>query len=143
MMTNLFTALLKLYPRRYREVFGGEMLTVFRQRIEECRPKRLPAFTLLLLLESLGILESATMEWIKKWTSSNYLAQATAKPPTGIPAEVLEAEQHLERTLHEMTNAIAHHKFQQARVFSAEEQIARENLRLLRERHHPTQAPAA
>lgn len=56
MFTNLYNSLLKLYPRKYREVFGNEMLTVFRQRTEERGRNRWPAFTSLLLLELLGIL---------------------------------------------------------------------------------------
>ena len=126
--------LLRLYPVRFRILFGAEILAVSQQSARE--PGRL-------LKEPIGLLRGAAFEWRAKWNSRDYLAanQALQAQP-GLPAEVHEAEKHLERTLQSMVQAIAHHQFQQARSLSNAERDARENLRLLRERYNLRESPA-
>jgi hypothetical protein len=137
-MIDLYSWLLKLYPPDYRAVFESEMLAVFRDRAQERRRKWLPVSVALLSLEILGILEGAAVEWAARFRSTDYLAgraETAQHDRDAVPAEIIEAERELDRTLRGMVYAIAHHRFHQARAYSDEERAARDRLRQLRERH--------
>jgi hypothetical protein len=64
-----------------------------------------------------------------------------AKPPvaapvaSSLPHELIEAQQLVDRNIAGMVHAIANHQFEKARVHSDQERLARENLRLLREKY--------
>jgi hypothetical protein len=135
---DLYGWLLRLYPREYRTLFGAEMLAVLTESARERRCQGQPASVSFLLTELLGLVEGAAVEWRAKWTSRDYLAasQVSQTGRAALPAEVREAERHLEVTLQQMVEAIAHHQFQQARSLSAAERDARENLRVLREQYN-------
>ncbi len=58
------------------------------------------------------------------------------------PAEVAEAEKRLKFIVHRLESAIANHEFEKARHYSDEERKERENLDVLRVKHHLS-APSA
>src|SRR5205823_5872202 len=59
------------------------------------------------------------------------------------PGEVAEARKRLRHVLEEMDRAIQNHEFARARELEDDQSRERENLRLLREKYHLDNAPAA
>jgi ATP-dependent Clp protease ATP-binding subunit ClpC len=55
---------------------------------------------------------------------------------TSLPEEVTEVQKRIKFIFHRMDSAIANHEFEKARFYSDEERKERENLRVLREKHH-------
>lgn len=121
------------------------MLTVFMDSARERRCRGWPASVSFFVTEALGLIAGAAVEWRAKWSSRDYLVvrESSQTGQAAIPAEIREAEQHLEVKLRQMVDAIAHHRFQQSRLFSNAEREARENLRTLRERYNFRDASAA
>lgn len=52
------------------------------------------------------------------------------------PAEVAEAEKRIKLISLRLESAIANHEFEKARFYSEEERKEKENLQVLREKHH-------
>jgi hypothetical protein len=113
-MRRLWSALLLLYPRRYRETFGPEMLNVL---AEGSRPP---------WVEIAGLLKGAAVEWFRP-RRSPALAEAPAN-------ELAAAEARVNALVERIVYAIAHHEFKTARACCRQETEARERLRMLRER---------
>jgi len=58
------------------------------------------------------------------------------------PEEIVEVQKRIRFIVHRMDSAIANHEFEKARFYSDEEKKERENLRVLREKHHLGEAGA-
>ncbi len=65
-----------------------------------------------------------------------------AAPQPVVPPEVAELEKRIRYIVHRMEDAIANQEFEKARFYSIEERKERENLRQLREKCSPSDAPA-
>jgi ATP-dependent Clp protease ATP-binding subunit ClpC len=53
-----------------------------------------------------------------------------------LPEEIVEVLKRIKFIVHRMAGAIANHEFEKARFYSEEERKEKENLRLLRDKHH-------
>ncbi|MGA8029361.1 MAG: hypothetical protein WB992_19645 [Bryobacteraceae bacterium] len=127
-MRLAYKMLLRLYPEDHRALFASEMLSVFEEAAEERRTKGRAAFVWFAIVELIGLGIAIPLEWMKP-----------SKPlpeESGLPVEVIEAQQHLERILSRMDYSIANHQFQKARFYSYAETKQRENLRRLREKYN-------
>ena len=59
----------------------------------------------------------------------------TLAPPQYLPDEVIEAQNRVVVNINQLSFAISHHQFVQARFYKNEERKARENLRRMRENY--------
>ncbi len=122
---RVFGALLLLYPRGYREQFGREMREVF-----ELRLMASPSWQRFLFSEMAGVIAGAAREWFAPRLK---LAHASAMDLDfgSLPNEVTKARFRVDDAVQKMTDAIAHHQFEQARRLAYQERIERERLRRL------------
>jgi hypothetical protein len=136
-MTRIYASLLRLYPECYKSRFGGEMPVIFEQAAEDHRKRGAIAYSWFVAREVVSLAIGAGLEWLAKLTrSSGYCLPAAAATATShLPAEIAEAEIRVKQVLRRMEYAIAHHQFQKARLYSDEERIERERLRLVREKY--------
>jgi len=58
------------------------------------------------------------------------------------PDEVVEAEKRIKFVSSRLESAVANHEFEKARFYSDEERKEKENLRVLREKHHLSDSPS-
>lgn len=132
---------LSLYPAEYRAAFAAEMIVVFDQASADARKRGVLKGIRFSLFEFGGLLRGILAEHAAKWTDGEayVTSRCTAKPHTGLPAEIVEAERHLEYVLRSMEFAIAHHDFPKARFYSNEEYAARARLRQLAATHFSLQ----
>ena len=80
-MTRVYKALLRIYPKEYREMFASEMLDAFADVFQECSLKGTSSLLLFLFLELVSILKGASTEWIARFNysiyhSSSYLSRS-------------------------------------------------------------------
>jgi ATP-dependent Clp protease ATP-binding subunit ClpC len=59
-----------------------------------------------------------------------------------LPEEIVEVQKRIKFIMHRMDSAVANHEFEKARFYSDEESKERENLRVLREKYSPEDAPS-
>ena len=138
-MILVFRALIRLYPRDHRTRFGAEMQSVFEEAAHEHRRHGWTAYLRFALAEYAGLVIGSGAAWAIKLAGRGYvrdprLIRAASVAP--LPHEVQEAQDRLTLNLNGLLHAISHHQFLQARVYAAEEQRAREELRRLREKYH-------
>jgi hypothetical protein len=131
---RIFNALLRLYPPEYRRIFASEMLIVLEASHKGCQ-RELAPYCRFVIAESFGLLRGAIVEWIAELTSGSYVKERHLPDHEILPTEVAEARKQVKFILSQMEHAIAHHQFEKARFYSEEERKARENLRLLQQRH--------
>lgn len=114
-MKRLWSMLLMLYPREYREAFGPEMMAILEQRVR-------PAW-----VEIAGLLKGAAVEWVRP----------RRRPERAVIAgdEIASAEARVNALVDRVVYAIAHHQFETARACCREEEEARETLRVLRTKY--------
>ena len=136
-MDWIFRTFLRLYPADYAALFGKEMVRTFRQTAEDYRRHGTVASFRFYLAEAAGLLCGAGLEWAAKLTTRKPVRNRilAERPDPDLPAEVLEAQQRVSILVNRLVQAIATHRFQDARNYSAEEQIAREHLRSVLLRH--------
>jgi hypothetical protein len=135
-MRNLYTTILRLYPREYRAAFASEMLQTLEEAISGHRTRGRVAFLSFAVCELTGILTGLVSEWLAKWTArEGYVTSRCSQGNVSdLPMEVVEVQQRLDRALASMVFAIAHHDFPKARFYSNEERVTRAVLqRLLNE----------
>jgi hypothetical protein len=132
----IYRILLKLYPADFRARFQGEMLSAH----EEAGG----GFS-----ELAGLIAGAAVEWIAKWTYSpavraRWMADWRFMRPAGVdreefwggaPGDLIDAQRRVDFCVSRMMDAIANHKFEQARFYSNEDLKAREILRRVREKY--------
>jgi len=137
-MKKAYVALLHLYPSSHRALFAPEMSLVFERAAEEHRGRGRLAFLRFAVAEFLGILFGAGREWFVTCTRPSAREQAlrAAAEQSGLPYEVVRAQQQTDLCVKHMVNAIASHDFTKARFFSEAERRSRENLRALRQKYN-------
>ncbi len=101
-MRSFYGALLWLYPARYRQEFGREILNVIGQAADERKADGLVVYALFVIAEVFGLISGAAAEWMAQTTARRSLPEST------LP-------------LHKMTDAIARHDFLAARAWSIED----------------------
>lgn len=157
-MRRAYETLIRLYPRDFRASFTSEMLTAFDSSAMEHRSHGQSAYVRFALGELISVLFCAAKEWVAKLTTdpslrgrtlpdrlmmrppgvpweAYYGAALVDQPPSALPSELIEAQRSTELLVQRIVHAIAHHDFEGARTYSYQERQARENLRLLRDRH--------
>jgi hypothetical protein len=154
-LERAYRALLRLYPKDYQALFAAEMLISFGQAAGERRRQAGLAFIRFLLGELMGLLCGAGAEWVAKLTGNRpaggrsltdfptmrpravleFAETGVNASQTGLPREVMEAQERIAILVRHMVHAIANHDFSNARRYSYEERQARHELRRLREKH--------
>ncbi|HUA18036.1 MAG TPA: hypothetical protein VMB25_04770 [Bryobacteraceae bacterium] len=131
-MGRTYRFLLHLYPRKFRETFGEEMLRVFQEAAEEQRKRGPLAYAAFALRETLGLLLALPGAWLG---GQPIRPLEMASEASGLPADVAQAQRCIDASIQGMVQAIAHHQFEKARFYSLAERKAREDMRRLKEAH--------
>jgi hypothetical protein len=137
-MGAVFRVLVHLYPQRHRELLGAEMQAVFEQGAQEHRLLGPSQYLRFILLEVGSLVLHAAVAQFTNATRRDYLGNqlhGTLAPPQDLPDEVIEARNRLAVSLNQLSFAISHRQFVQARFYSNEERKARENLRQMQEKY--------
>jgi len=137
-MGAVFRVLLYLYPQRHRELLGSEMQAVFEQGAQEHRLLGPSQYLRFVLLEVCGLVLHAAIAQFANATRRGYLenhVRSTLAPAQDIPHEVIEAQNRLAVNINQLSFAISHHQFVQARFYKNEERKAREHLRQMQEKY--------
>jgi len=130
--------LLGMYPKDHRAWFAAEMQSVFEESAQEHRKRGGARYLRFLLAECAGLVGGLGGAWAAKLTRGAYTHHpqlVRPSPATALPQEVQEAQDRVTIHLNSLLHAISHHDFVKARTCAAEEQKAREDLRLLRARY--------
>jgi hypothetical protein len=109
-MRSFYSALLWLYPARYRQEFGREILNVIGQTAAQRKAEGPVVYALFVIAEVFGLISGAAAEW---------MAQTTARRSVPEGASPLR----------KMTEAIARHDFLAARAWSLEDLKTRSRAR--------------
>jgi hypothetical protein len=128
-MGRIFRALVHLYPQAHRDLLGAEMQAVFERGARENRDLGPVAYVCFLLTELVGFVSGAVRA---RLSAPPINAEPVA---SGLPEEVLEAQNRVAVTLNRLLFAISHHQFVQARKYSDEERNARQELRRVMEKY--------
>ena len=153
-----YRTLLRLYPRDYRALFALEMQSAFERAVHERRLAGKPVFIRFLLGELIGLLSGVGAEWIAKLMTDKSVRGRCLpdlrmmRPPgvsqelwfagayqchgQGFPDDVLQAQARISMLIQRTVHAIANHDFPGARRYSHEERVARDELRLLRQKYY-------
>jgi hypothetical protein len=137
-MRQIYAALLRLYPKDHRTRFAAEMLNVFEKAAEQRGGEGRLALVRFVQSEFIGVMFGAGAAWIAKSTAGSSARGRSLCMSVGqstLPNELIEAESRVAILISRTVHAIANHDFPGARSYSNEEQAARENLRLLREKY--------
>jgi hypothetical protein len=138
-MIRLYEILLLLYPPSHRLAFGAEMSAVFAQSLEDRRKQGWISRFRFLIAEFFCLLRDATAV---RLTGAEAIDLTRMRPPdlsresyTSALDEVLHARRSVDFNLRRMQDAIAIHAFREARFYSDQDRMAREHLRLVREKY--------
>jgi hypothetical protein len=137
-MTNgLYRALLALYPREYRFVFGEEMVAVYSDAAAKCRNCGLLGYSWFVARECGGLVGGLVREWrARSRGETEYLEVLPAMAvAVGTSTEIADVQVRLRRALKRMELAIAWHDFPGARRYSEEERVLRQELNHFYARH--------
>jgi hypothetical protein len=129
-MRRAYEFILLLYPRGHRDQFAEEMTGVFEEALAERRSQGWSWFVRFAFAEVSGLIGAAPGAWFHR----NTVPGATPSD-SGLPQDVFEAQQRVNWNIARMVHAIANHQFETARVHSDQERVARENLRVLRQKY--------
>jgi hypothetical protein len=138
-MTLAYRTLVRLYPREHRTWFGAEMQSVFDEAAREQRSRGRAAYLRFALAECAGLVIGSGRAWAAKLAGRAYVHDHRLSRPVNmapLPDEVQEAQDRVTVNLNGLLHAISHHQFVKARIYAAEEQKARADLRLLCEKYH-------
>jgi NADH:ubiquinone oxidoreductase subunit len=133
-MKRAFRFCLLFYPRRHRDQFADEMLSVFEQACAEQRRQRGAWYIRFAFSEMAGLVGGAAEAWLDQ-RSPSAPAAAQCTPRGWMRQDLADAQQRVDANVAAMVHAIANHQFERARILSNQEREARENLRILRERY--------
>jgi hypothetical protein len=139
MVRWVYRALLRIYPPDHRRWFGDEMRSVFEEAAREHRGRGPIAYAAFLFSECAGLIGGSAMAWTANLAGRGYIRRPEligSGVTATLPLEVQQAQDRLNISLNGLLHAIANHQFVQARAFAAEEQKAREELRVVREKYH-------
>ncbi len=155
---QVYSALLRLYPRDYTAAFADEMAAAFERACAEHRRGGRAALVRFAVSEMAGLFTGAAREWIAKLTTDSSvrgrcLPDLRKMRPAGVPRElwfgaanagveqsslpleVAQAEERVTSLVNRIVHAIANHDFPSARSYSYEEYRERDNLRALRKKY--------
>jgi hypothetical protein len=138
-MAWAYRALVRLYPRDHRTSFGSEMQSVFEEAAREHRSRGRVAYLRFALAEYAGLVAGAGTAWAVKLAGTGYVHdQRLIRPAQAalLPGEVQEAQDRLSVSLNGLLHAISKRQFLKARMYAAEEEKARAELRQLREKYN-------
>ncbi len=125
--------MLFLYPRGHRDRFAEEMAAVFEEARNERHYQGWVWYVRFALCEMAGLIGGAAEAWVYREPRPEV---SPADPvQCGLPRELAEAQQRVDRNVAAMVQAIANHQFERARVLSGEERQAREILRLVGQKY--------
>jgi hypothetical protein len=136
-INQIFRILLGLYPAQHQVLFNAEMTTVFEAALAERRRQSGAAWVRFVISEFAGLIAGAISAWTARLfrTAGPVVATAGASvSPIGLPNDVVEAQQRVDALVSGMVDAIAHHQFEKARLYSGQERDARKQLREIRRR---------
>lgn len=133
---TIYRLLLRLYPADFRARFEREMISAREELGGGAK-------------EVAGLLSGAVREWFAKLETSQarrarWFADWRCMRPAGLareeyfgpePADLRDAQRRIDFCVARIVDAIAHHQFEQARYYSAEDLKAREHLRRVREKY--------
>jgi len=102
---------------------------VFEQASAERRAEDWAWYVRFTFSEMAGLIAGAAIAWLAE--------RPTAEAPvaSALPPELIDAQRLVDVNIAGMVHAIANHQFEKARVHSDQERLARENLRMLREKY--------
>jgi hypothetical protein len=138
-MTLAYRALFRLYPKDHRTCFGAEMQSVFEEVAQDHRSRGWAAYLRFALAEYAGLVIGAGTAWAVTLAGRGYVYnQRLIRPANAaaLPGEVQEAQDRLTANLTGLLHAISHRQYLKARRYAAEEQKARAELRLLRDKYN-------
>ncbi len=136
-VNQMFRFLLCFYPPEHRVLFNTEMTSVFEAALAERRRQSHTAWVRFVISEFAGLIAGAMSARTAGLFGSSGPVVATAGasvPQNGLPDDVVEAQQRVDALLGSMVDAIAHHQFEKARLYSGQERDARAQLREIRRR---------
>jgi hypothetical protein len=129
-MLHVYRALLRLYPREYRDNFAPEMTAVFERMAGEHRSADALARLRFAAREIAGVIVGAAEAWVRS-LSGRRLCSAARRDAQ---SETAAAEARIRTLVNRIEHAIATHDFETARSCSREELRERERLREARDR---------
>jgi hypothetical protein len=129
-MRRAYKFILLLYPRGHRDQFAEEMTGIFEDAFAERLGQGWGWSVRFAFSEVAGLIGGAAGAWFHRNT-----VPATTPSESGRPKDLVEAEQRINWNIARMVHAIANHQFERARMHSDQERLARENLRVLREKY--------
>lgn len=132
-MKRTYQFCLLLYPRDYRDQFAEEMILVFEEASAEASSHGWAWQMRFLFGEFAGLVGASVRARIEP--RSVVPAPAQNSTARWVPKDLADAQRRVDETIAGMVHAIANHQFERARFFSNQERVARENLRILRERY--------
>lgn len=130
-MKRAYKFFLFLYPRGHRDQFAEEMTQVFDEAAAERRALGWTWYVSFGLGELAGLIGGAA----EAWMAPKPARKVAAANSSYLPQELIEAQQRVDANIAAMVQAIANHQFERARLLSDQERLARENLRVLREKY--------
>lgn len=83
MINQLYSILLRAYPRSYRAQFEAEMVEVFREASHHWRAGGHASYARFLLAESVGMLRGVALEWLRYFTRAGKIT-ATVSALSGV-----------------------------------------------------------
>ena len=130
-MKRAYRFCLILYPRAHRDQFAEEMSQVFDEASADRRAEGWTVYFRFAFSEIAGLVTGAAWAWV----APERAAQAAALRYSHLPRELADAQQRVDDSLAGMVHAIANHQFERARTLSDQERIARERLRVVRDKY--------
>jgi hypothetical protein len=128
---KLYRLLLRLYPRRHRDLFGAEMEEVFERAYRDHRNEGWLAQLPFVSKEVAGLIAGMAGAWLSECRGHAHIEPALVVPVSA-PNEIPETERLIQRSIDLMVDAIANHRFPEARFYSEIERGLRRHLERLR-----------
>lgn len=133
-LTKFFEAACRLYPTDFREAFYPEMRHTFESAYQGSRRRGKWALSRFALAELAALAFGIAAEWCVKLGNGRPATRRRFRhTESELPGSAAAVESEIAKAIDGMVHAIAHHDFSAARVYSVQEQAAREKLRLLRD----------
>jgi hypothetical protein len=121
--------MLRLYPARYRQEFGPEIVDTITQGASEACSQGPAAYAAFCVDEWAGLLLGAVREWTTKWTARDVYQIPVCGKEEETEATVLR--RRIQQLIRSMEFAIANHDFPRARSYSNQERITSAQLQRL------------
>ena len=132
-MTQLYRAIVAMYPEKYRDLFAAEMQTTYNEAAANAKRKGAMAHVRFVVREWVGAALGLLQERLASWTGGDsYMAESLTEIETAEPsANVSELQRRLRLLIQGIEWAIAHHDFVKARLYCERERVIRRRLEML------------